>query len=311
MDWLAALSSGCARAASRACSSRSPRSAATPRARPARRWSSRATETWGSIGGGNLEAVAIERARELLGARRVEPDMIERRAVGQGARRARRAVLRRRGDGAARAARRSCRPWRSSASVTSASSWPASSPGTTSSCTWSTPARASSTEQRAGGRSPTRWRTVHVHHVPVLPEIVLGELPAGTHVLIMTHDHAEDAALCDAALRGDRPRVDRADRLGGEVGAVPRRSSPSEGARRAERSHASPRRSGCADITGKEPATIAVSVAADLLRTLRARASDDPASLGRQPHDALPRHVSSTRRRARSHGGALRADAGG
>ncbi len=42
---------------------------------------------------------------------------------------------------------------------------------------------------------------VHVHRVPLLPEIVLGELPAGTHVLIMTHDHAEDAALCDAVLR--------------------------------------------------------------------------------------------------------------
>ena len=26
-------------------------------------------------------------------------------------------------------------------------------------------------------------------------------LPRGAHVLIMTHDHAEDFALCDAALR--------------------------------------------------------------------------------------------------------------
>src|SRR4051812_45362852 len=42
---------------------------------------------------------------------------------------------------------------------------------------------------------------VHVHHVPVAAETVLAELPPGTHVVIMTHDHAEDAALCDAALR--------------------------------------------------------------------------------------------------------------
>ena len=49
---------------------------------------------------------------------------------------------------------------------------------------------------------------------------------AGTHVLVMTHDHAEDAALCDAALRSRRPRLDRADRLGGEVGAVPHAGSP-------------------------------------------------------------------------------------
>ena len=41
---------------------------------------------------------------------------------------------------------------------------------------------------------------VHVHHAPV-PELVLGEVPRGTHVLVMTHDHAEDFALCDAALR--------------------------------------------------------------------------------------------------------------
>ena len=26
-------------------------------------------------------------------------------------------------------------------------------------------------------------------------------MPAGTHVLVMTHDHAEDVAVCDAALR--------------------------------------------------------------------------------------------------------------
>jgi xanthine dehydrogenase accessory factor len=42
--------------------------------------------------------------------------------------------------------------------------------------------------------------TVHAHHSPV-PELVLGQVPAGTHVLVLTHDHAEDFALCDAALR--------------------------------------------------------------------------------------------------------------
>lgn len=42
--------------------------------------------------------------------------------------------------------------------------------------------------------------TVVAHHAP-LPEVSLGELPRGTDVLIMSHDHAEDFALCDAALR--------------------------------------------------------------------------------------------------------------
>ena len=55
---------------------------------------------------------------------------------------------------------------------------------------------------RGGWRGPDgrRWRASHVHHAPV-PELVLGQVPAGTHVLVMTHDHAEDFALCDAALR--------------------------------------------------------------------------------------------------------------
>ncbi|MGA8847531.1 MAG: xanthine dehydrogenase accessory protein XdhC [Nocardioides sp.] len=42
--------------------------------------------------------------------------------------------------------------------------------------------------------------TVVAHHAP-LPEVALGELPRGTHVLVLSHDHAEDFALCDAALR--------------------------------------------------------------------------------------------------------------
>ena len=44
---------------------------------------------------------------------------------------------------------------------------------------------------------------MHTHHVPVIPELVLGELPPGTRVLVLTHDHAEDLAIIDAALRCD------------------------------------------------------------------------------------------------------------
>jgi xanthine dehydrogenase accessory factor len=105
---------------------------------------------------------------------------------------------------------------------------------------------------------------VHVHHVPVLPELVLAELPPGAHVLIMTHDHAEDAALCDAALRtpqlgsigliGSAGKWTRFRRKLTELGhsddVVGRITTPI----------------GTADIVGKDPATIAVSVAADLLR---------------------------------------------
>ncbi|TDC85036.1 xanthine dehydrogenase accessory protein XdhC [Micromonospora sp. KC606] len=104
---------------------------------------------------------------------------------------------------------------------------------------------------------------VHIHRVAVLPEIVLGELPAGTHVLIMTHDHAEDFALCDAVLRG------------GDFGSVGLIGSAGKWARfrakLAAQGHDATAFTrvttpiGLADIRGKEPATIAVSVAADLL----------------------------------------------
>ena len=39
----------------------------------------------------------------------------------------------------------------------------------------------------------------------MLPELVVAELPAGTHVLVLTHDHAEDLAILDALLRSDVP----------------------------------------------------------------------------------------------------------
>ncbi|RZU53898.1 molybdenum cofactor sulfurylase [Krasilnikovia cinnamomea] len=125
---------------------------------------------------------------------------------------------------------------------------------------------------------------VHVHRLAVLPEIVLGELPAGTHVLIMTHDHAEDLALCDAVLRGGdfgsigligsaakwaRFRAELAAH-GHDAAAVERITSPI----------------GIDGIRGKEPATIAVSVAAGLLRTLDGEAGQRTAAPLAAPVDA-------------------------
>jgi xanthine dehydrogenase accessory factor len=105
---------------------------------------------------------------------------------------------------------------------------------------------------------------IHVHHVPVLPELVVAELPAGTHALVMTHDHAEDAALCDAAIRneqlatigliGSRAKWARFRRKLAEDGnsdeAIARITTPI----------------GLPELSGKEPAVIAVSVAAWLLQ---------------------------------------------
>lgn len=42
--------------------------------------------------------------------------------------------------------------------------------------------------------------TLHKQHAQI-PETVLERLPSGAHLLIMTHDHAEDIAILDTALR--------------------------------------------------------------------------------------------------------------
>ncbi len=125
-------------------------------------------------------------------------------------------------------------------------------------------------DSREGFVEPERLATltagaeaqVHGHHA-VVPELVLGELPAGCHVLLMTHDHAEDAALCDAALRC------------GHLGSIGLIGSAAKWRRFAKRLVAEGHDEaalarivtpiGLPEITGKEPATIAVSVAADLL----------------------------------------------
>ena len=120
---------------------------------------------------------------------------------------------------------------------------------------------------------------VHVHHAPV-PELVLGQVPRGTHVLVMTHDHAEDAALCDTALRcghlssigliGSSAKWSRfRQRLGAEghsVETLARITTPI----------------GLPELAGKDPATIALGVAADLVRVFEAERSPAHAD-ARQP----------------------------
>lgn len=222
------------------------------------------TETWGSIGGGNIEAVAIDRARELSGATDPEPELMEFAlndkvtgphgvqccggsvtvlleplpvveavavfGVGHVGLELARILARHHLD----LHLIDTRP-------------------------------DMLTDERLGVLGDAVAQ-IRVHHTPLLPEEVLAELPPGAHVLIMTHDHAEDAALCDAALRnaglgsigliGSSAKWARfRQRLAAEGGhapaAIDRIKTPI----------------GIPGITGKEPAAIAVSVAADLLRT--------------------------------------------
>src|SRR3954452_9187714 len=105
---------------------------------------------------------------------------------------------------------------------------------------------------------------VHRHHVPVLPELVLGELPPDAHVLVMTHDHAEDAALIDAALR--LPQLGSIGLIGSRAKwARFRKKLASEGHDEETIARVTTP-VGIPDLSGKEPAVIAVGVDADLLR---------------------------------------------
>lgn len=233
-----------------------------------------ADRTWDSVGGGNLEAVAVERARELLGSRATEPETVE-LALSDKA------------------------PYQHGVqccggevtllleplpTVGSVAIFGVGHVGlelarilarhdlelhlVDSRAEQLTDERLAVLDDAVAG--------VHVHQVPVLPELVLGELPAGTHVLIMTHDHAEDASLCDAALRSRTPL--------GSIGLIGssakwsrfRRKLTAEGHSEDDVERITTP-IGLSDLTGKEPATIAVSVAAWLLRTLE-RASAEARS---------------------------------
>src|SRR5690242_16311740 len=104
-------------------------------------------------------------------------------------------------------------------------------------------------------------------HPTLLGEQVLERLPAGAHAVIMTHDHAEDYALCDAALRLPR-------RLGG-IGLIGSSAKWTRfQAQLADAGHSPETIAritcpiGQPGITGKDPAVIAVAVAAELLSAL-------------------------------------------
>jgi xanthine dehydrogenase accessory factor len=222
------------------------------------------SETWGSIGGGNVEAVAIDRAREMMAAAKREPELMDFALNDK--------VTNQHGvqccGGTVQVLLEPLPVVRAVAifgvghvglelaRILSRQDLDLHLIDTRSDIL---------TKERLGVLADAVAQ-VHVHHTPLLPEEVLQELPRGTHVLIMTHDHAEDAALCDAALRTDhlgsigligsaakwaRFRKRLSTEGGHDDAAIDRIKTPI----------------GLPDITGKEPATIAVSVAADLLRT--------------------------------------------
>lgn len=136
-----------------------------------------------------------------------------------------------------------------------------------------------------GGPPPalldTRAR-LHPHHHPV-PELALADLPAGTHLLVMTHDHAEDVAVVDMALRSDRIATI------GLIGSAAKRRRFERRLRTEGHDDAALARVrtpvGLTDLPGKEPATIALGIAVELLRLL----AEQPTAATTTPAPAVPR----------------------
>ncbi|MFD4422988.1 xanthine dehydrogenase accessory protein XdhC [Agromyces sp. NPDC058484] len=104
---------------------------------------------------------------------------------------------------------------------------------------------------------------IRMHHLPV-PEAGLASLPPGAHVLVMTHDHVEDLAIVETALRTEG--------LGsiGLIGSTAKWARFQKQLREAGHDDAALARVmtpiGIAGIRSKDPAAIAVSVAARVLQ---------------------------------------------
>ncbi|MFB9994533.1 xanthine dehydrogenase accessory protein XdhC [Deinococcus oregonensis] len=223
-------------------------------------------QTWDSVGGGNLEATAVARARALIRASTQTPELLTLRLT----------------DTAPNEHGRQCcggevtllleplatvRPHIAIFGVGHV--------GLELALILSRlPVHLHLTDSRAAQLAPERVAgvltgaaTVHLHALPI-PELTLPDLPAGSHMVIMTHDHAEDAALCDAALR--RPDLGFIGLIGSSVKWIRFREQlkavghPENDLRRITTPIGLP------GISGKAPAVIAVSVAAQLVQELEA-----------------------------------------
>ncbi|KXP09513.1 molybdenum cofactor sulfurylase [Tsukamurella pulmonis] len=115
--------------------------------------------------------------------------------------------------------------------------------------------------------------TLHLRH-SMLPEEVLEDLPQGTHVLIMTHDHAEDFSLCDQVLR--TPGLGSVGLIGSAAKWSRFRGLLADAGHSAASIATIQSPIGLSTLGGKNPATIAVSVAADLLSRFPASVQGDP-----------------------------------
>ena len=158
-----------------------------------------AEHTWDSVGGGNLEATAVDRARALLATGATRPDLLTLRLTDRAANDHGRQCC----GGEVTLLLEPMQAARAHVAVFGVGHVGLELARILSRL----PLHLHLVDSRAAQLTPERLSvlsdaaaTLHVHHSPI-PEMTLHDLPASTHLLVMTHDHAEDAALIDAALR--------------------------------------------------------------------------------------------------------------
>ncbi|WP_121241860.1 xanthine dehydrogenase accessory protein XdhC [Kocuria sp. KSNUG] len=219
-----------------------------------------AARTWDSVGGGNLEATVVERARAMIAADVRSPESLEFSLT----------------EHASVAHGRQCCGGVVHVLLEPQCARPVVAVFGLGHVGWELahvlsrfPVRVHLVDSRAEHVAPARFEDLrngpaHLEprHSPA-PENALDELPAGAHVLIMSHDHAEDFILCDAALRR------------GDLASVGLIGSSAKWARFRKRLVAEGHPAAVVDgitcpiglpgIPGKSPAAIAVGVAAALL----------------------------------------------
>jgi xanthine dehydrogenase accessory factor len=121
-------------------------------------------------------------------------------------------------------------------------------------------------EQLESSRLPASARaTINLHHADV-PESMISSLPSQSHLLVLTHDHAEDIATLDVVLRRDD--------IGfiGLIGSSAKWAHFQQELKKQGHSDESLKRVttpiGLASVPGKSPQAIAIATAAQLLSYL-------------------------------------------
>jgi xanthine dehydrogenase accessory factor len=153
-----------------------------------------AEAAFGSVGGGNLEAVAVSRGRELLAAGERAPELLNVTLNPQGGPHGVQCC-----GGEVTLLIDPVYPARPAVAIFGAGH-----------VGWALvhvlgilPVELHVVDSRQAQLEPSPAlpaATLHLHHAPI-PESALEGLPAGAHLLVMTHDHAEDLAILDVALR--------------------------------------------------------------------------------------------------------------